>query len=183
MRVLTLILFMAITVVACKKVAAPDSVFPTETTEGKNTFGAYVDGVPFIASTTLFGQVRPVNAMYEPGPNGYFPSGFLNINGIDARYGQEQAGSITIQKQGVFSTGEYPLSNDRNCTDYNLCDLGGYDRSSVPRVYFVASGTLTITRLDTLQKIIAGRFSFVAVDTLGNRRQVTGGVFDIRYGY
>jgi hypothetical protein len=146
-----------------------------------NTFGAYIDGVPFIAATTLFGNVRPVNGIYEPGPNGFFPSGFLNINGIDARYSQVQAGGITIQKQGIFGPGTYPIANDRNCIDYNLCDLGGYDQASLSRVYFVESGTLTITKLDTLQKIISGRFSFVARDTLGNRRQVTGGVFDIRY--
>jgi hypothetical protein len=181
MRIFLVLFCVATALLGCKKSSTPEIVFPAETREGLNTFGAYIDGVPFIAATTLFGNVKPVNGIYEPGPNGFFPSGFLNIQGIDARYNQVQAGSITLQKQGVFGTGNYALSNDRNCIDYNLCDLGGYDQASLSRVYFVESGTLTITKLDTLQKIIAGRFSFVARDTLGNRHQVTGGVFDIRY--
>jgi hypothetical protein len=165
----------------CNKSSSPEIVFPRETREGLNTFGAYIDGVPFIAATTLFGNVRPVNVIYEPGPDGFYPAGFLSIQGIDARYSMDQAGNIILQKQKITGPGDYPLSHSFGCPQVNDCDAGGYENAKQARNFFIDSGVLTITKLDTLAKIVSGRFSFVASDPLGNRLKVTGGVFDARY--
>jgi hypothetical protein len=156
-------------------------MFPAETAEGLNTFGAYIDGRPFLTATTLFGNVRPVTGIYFPGANPNYPPGFLSILGIDARYQLEDAGRIVFQKLGVFGPGEYPISHVFNCPKPEDCDGGAYVKANTNQVYFILSGMVTITKLDTVQKIVAGRFAFVVKDSLNNTRRVTNGVFDCTY--
>lgn len=155
--------------------------FPTETQSGLNSFGCYIDGKAFVASTTVFGNVKPLTIYYTPNPTPYYKAGFLSIQGIDARYALDHAGNVTIQKLKVFGTGEYPLGHAFDCADPYSCDRGGYYNAKEGKTYFIETGSLTITKLDTISKIISGRFRFTAKDSSGNRRDVQGGVFDGRY--
>jgi hypothetical protein len=181
MRIFLVLFCVAMALLGCKKSSIPEIVFPAETREGLNTFGAYIDGVPFIAATTLFGNVKPVNGFYTPVATSYYRAGFLSIQGIDARYSLDQAGVISIQKQEISGPGEFPLYHSFACPQLYGCDAGAYENARLSRAYFIDTGRLTITRLDTVAKIISGRFSFASSDPQGNRHQVTGGVFDIRY--
>jgi hypothetical protein len=167
--------------IGCRKNHTDGPQFPAETQAGLNTFGCYVDDKAFIPSTTLFGNVRPINVYYTPDSTQYYKAGFLSIQGIDARYSLDFAGDVLLQKQQVFGIGEYSLSHVFNCANPYNCDGGGYYNAKEGKTYFIESGKLTITRLDTLNKIISGRFYFTSKDTLGNRKEVTGGVFDTKY--
>jgi hypothetical protein len=166
---------------ACKKNGNSGIQFPPETQTGLNTFGCYVDGQPFIPSTTLSGNVHPINVHYTPASTPYYKAGFLSIQGIDARYSLDYAGNVFFQKLPVFGTGEYSLTHVFNCVQPYDCDGGDYYNAKERKSYFIENGRLTITKLDTVNKIISGRFSFVAKDTLGNRKVVTKGVFDATY--
>jgi hypothetical protein len=155
--------------------------FPSETQNGLNTFGCYIDNKAFIPSTTLFGNVRPISVYYTSEYTLYYKAGFLSIQGIDARYSLDFAGSILLQKIPVFGTGEYSLTHVFNSVNPYDYDGGGYYNAKEGKTYFIESGKMTITKLDTLNKIVSGRFYFTSKDTLGNRKEVTKGVFDTKY--
>lgn len=167
-------------VIACRK-SNYTIPFPEETRSGLNTFGCYIDGKAFVASTTLFGNVRPLTVFYTPDPTTYYKAGFLSIQGIDARYALDHAGNVSIQKLKVFGTGEYALLHAFNCADPYSCDRGGYYNAKEGKTYFIESGSLTITKLDTISKIISGRFHFTSKDNSGIRKEVQNGIFDGKY--
>lgn len=176
-------IYIAVAVVlsSCWKYDKPELAFPAETRDGLNTCGCYINGVAFIPSTTLFGNVRPINAYYNHDSTTYYKAGFLSINVIDARYELDVAGSILMQKLGVFGEGEYTLNHVLNCPQPYDCDGGGYQHASVNRFYYIQTGKLTITRLDTINRIISGRFNFIAKDTLGHTKEISNGFFDAKY--
>ncbi|MBB1284127.1 hypothetical protein HRH25_07070 [Flavisolibacter sp. BT320] len=181
MKKLLLSIFILFILIACRRAANERVQFPPETQNGANTFGCYIDGQPFIPFTTLFGNVRPINVHYTPIATPYYKAGFLSIQGIDARYSLGHAGSVLLQKLAVFATGDYSLQHIAACGNPYDCDSGGYYNAKEGRYYFIESGTLTITKLDTVNKIISGRFSFMAKDSSGNKKDVQGGVFDTQY--
>lgn len=181
MRTTVFYLLLCLISFSCKKSQRTEIVFPSETQAGLNTFGCYINGEAFIPSTTLFGNVKPITAYYTAQPTIYYQAGFFSLQGIDARYQLDFAGNVGIQKLDVFSTGEYQLVHSANCGQPYHCDAGGYYQAKTGRTYFIENGKLTITRLDTINKILSGRFFFTARDTLGNVKTVTGGVFDTNY--
>lgn len=121
---------------------------------------------------------------YAADSNLYYKAGFLSILGTDARYNLDFAGKVSIQKLPVLGTGEYSLGHVFNCASSPYdCDAGSYYNAKEWKNYFIESGKLTITKLDTINKIISGRFYFTAKDTLGNRKEITNGVFDTKYTF
>ncbi len=166
---------------SCHKNNTNNIQFPAETQNGLNTFGCYINDKAFIPSATLFGNVKPINVYYTPDSTQYYMAGFLSIQGIDARYSLDFAGNIILQKLQVFGTGEYSLNHVFNCTNPYNCDGGGYYNAKENKTYFIESGKLTITKLDTVNKIISGKFYFTSKDTLGNLKEVKKGVFDTKY--
>lgn len=167
--------------ISCRRNNIERIQFPAETQSGLNTFGCYVDGDEFIPSATARGMVHPINVYYTPDSTQLYKAGFLSIQGIDARYQLDFAGSVVIQKLQVFGVGEYSLSHVFNCIGPYACDGGSYRNSKEGKDYFIESGKLTITKLDTINKIVSGRFYFSSKDISGNRKEVTNGVFDTRY--
>jgi hypothetical protein len=170
-------------VFSCIKSGSTSVSFPAATQSGKNTFGCYIDGVPFIPYSTLYGNVIPVTASYyyDSSAVNQTPAGFFSVEGIDVLAPQKMNGGIFIQRVGLFAPGQYRISAPSPCADPYQCDGGGYENSPTDDFYSIDSGTLNITRLDTLNKIISGTFNFSVRDSAGNTRQITGGVFDVKY--
>jgi hypothetical protein len=168
---------------SCIKSGSTSVSFPAATQSGKNTFGCYIDGVPFIPYSTLNGNVIPITASYyyDSSTVNQIPAGFFSLQGIDVLAPQKMNGSFFIQKVGLFAPGQYSISSQPNCGDPYQCDGGGYENSPTEDFYFIDSGTLNITRLDTVNKIISGTFNFSVKDSLGNTKQITDGVFDVKY--
>ena len=166
---------------SCKKNRNEDTL-PSETQEGKNTFGCYVDGQLFTAATTLFGFVRPVNVNYFNNSTSMYRAGFISIEGIDARSTLNVAGTIVINKLNIFNTGEYSLIDmGDSCGANYTCDDIGYYNTKSGQSYSATAGKLTISKLDTLNKIASGRFYFTARDRFGNKVEITDGRFDAKY--
>jgi hypothetical protein len=180
-----LIALWASLILSCGKSHNTSVSFPEATQSGKNTFGCYIDEVPFIPNSTSNGNVIPISAVYYYDSTSFdfdqTPPGYFNIEGIDVLAPQKMNGSFSIQKVGLFGTGQYPISASLNCLNPLQCDGGGYENSPTEDYYFIDSGMLNITRLDTLNKIISGTFHFTVSDSAGNTKQITGGVFDVKY--
>ncbi len=166
--------------ISCSKEFNIDKL-PDETQEGKNTFGCYINNKLLVTGTTLFGQVSPVNVNYFFDSIPRFRAGSLFIQGIDARYSLDIAGFIAIQKMDVFKTGDYSLKFINDCKPDPSCDASFYYNSKLNRNFFAESGKLTITKLDTVNKIVAGRFNFIAIDSFGNKKEITNGRFDTKF--
>jgi len=141
------------------------------------TFKCRINGRNFQPSTTLGGNVSPINVYYCP--NGNYPPGYLSIQGIDARYDLDIAGDVCIQKIGVFGVGEYPLTY-QECEDFYSCDESWYYKSNEGN-YFAEAGKLTITEFDTIARKITGTFYFDVKDINGNKKKITNGVLNVKY--
>ena len=153
------------------------------------TFKCKIDDKEFRPSTTLGGNVSPINVSYCPtGSQRYFnyPPGYLSIQGIDARFSLDIAGDVCIQKIGVFGVGEYPLTS-QECENFYTCDASWYyktnewDYYTKEGNYSAESGKLTITKLDTIERRISGTFYFNSKDIKGNKKKITNGVFNVNY--
>ena len=153
------------------------------------TFRCQIDGKVFQPSTTLGGNVSPINVYYCPtGSQGYmnYPLGYLSIQGIDANYSLDIAGNICIQKIGVLDVGEYSLTY-KECEDFYSCDASWYYKSNEWNSttkegnYFAENGKLTITKLDTIARKISGTFYFNTKDIKGKNKIITNGVFNVKY--
>lgn len=181
MKKIIIAISFSLILISCQKASTDDIQFPEETQSGLNTFGCYIDGKAFIPSTTLAGNVHPISVYYTTIATQYYDAGFLSLQGIDARYSLDFSGDVLIQKTGVFGVGEYSLSHTFNCPSTYGCDAGEYHNAKEDKNYFIESGRLTITKLDTLNKVISGRFYFTSKDSSGIRKEITGGVFDTKY--
>lgn len=158
-----------------KKDADPISQLPPATQEGKNTFGCVVNGQAWVPKTSLLTSPGPLTWEYLDsfGRNGYFNvSARRKVDGVD------QGMTIAIG-DGLSSQGVYSLMIQRQIPYFfdvvTLCEYG-LDSTDVP-----LSGTLTITKLDKTNRIIAGSFEFTFAKSDCDTIRVTEGRFDLRY--
>jgi hypothetical protein len=159
----------------CKKdqPIAPIDTLPPLTTEGKNTFGCLVNGKPFI-SNYKGSSMNVVPAFY------YDTKRFV----IDATMIDEN--DILSQTGFIFhlthNTGEYQMYGI--ATDSRSYTL--YDPNVECNVYYndiENLGTVNVTFLDTIKRIISGTFQ---MDLINNDctvpvLKVSDGRFDVRF--
>jgi hypothetical protein len=81
MKKISLIIIALIFTLACKKEQKADEL-PSETQEGKNTFGCLINNDALFAGTTLFGLVSPLNVSCYATAQSGFKAGSLYIQGI-----------------------------------------------------------------------------------------------------
>ncbi len=71
-----ILFFMVAAIVSCNKDAPINTDLPPATEEGKNTFGCYIDGSPFVAKVRFtIGGPMAVSAMFDEETN------YLTIQG------------------------------------------------------------------------------------------------------
>ena len=166
--ILAMILF-----AACEREAPqptdPLDLLPPATQTGENTLGFLLDGEPWTPNRLFQGQYRESD------------SAFLAAceNVIFDENGQNSGQGFSIFIRKLTNTGNYILSilpNSRG--SYTRLDVGcryiTFDRNP---------GTLTISRFDTVARVIAGTFSFAAVseDNCQDTLLVTHGRFDVSF--
>ena len=119
------------------------TVLPPETQEGKNTFGCYVNGELFVRAQLAYGG-GPVNATYE-----------RNRLEIYCRAAAEEFHSINLSIDNPRE-GEYNvLSKGYFAPDFNYAAAAGclgYACENCGQIY--------ITKFDTINSIVSGRFEF-----------------------
>jgi hypothetical protein len=166
-----ILLFCFIT--ACNKDDLPK---PSQTRAG--SFGCKVNGRVWIPDG-------------NPGPMGLPPVGLyyyrdysLLITAYKKRRGEVDQ-TIQIYLNNVNKPGTYSLNYDgRNYPGGIYHDNYGLYSSRNPDSYYVTNakvgGTVTITRADTVARIISGTFSFNAVDKDNNQIKITNSRFDVK---
>ena len=168
---------------SCKKEI---NALPEATQTGKNTFGCLIDGQAWIPSPSGSGAMgsKPISGGYMNAPTGA-PSSYGNNNvWVNAYNGSEV---ISLYIRNVNKTGTYPLNFNTqpapaNLYPQNYAGFTRYNNASGGDYFMTTSnytGTVEITRADTVSKILAGRFSFVGINNMGETISVTDGRFDL----
>ena len=161
---------------SCKKEV---SDLPPETQTGANTFGAKVNGEVWIPQG--FGPF-PANNLLEARRIG----GHVIINARNFSKSPRET-EFEFFLKDVYSTGVYNLNTTSGYPTQNS-SYGYYvKRNLTPTNEFMTSathtGTVTITRLDTINFVISGTFQFTAADIYGSDPPITvsEGRFDIDF--
>lgn len=168
--VLALVLF-----AACNKEV---DELPPVTQTGANTFGAKVDGE--LWAPKGFGPF-PANDILQARMTG---TSFLTIDAKNFASSPNET-QFQILVAGVTGPGTYQLNNDVVLPSSS--SYGYYvKRNITPLNEWVTSasigGSVTITRLDTVNKVVSGTFQFNAMNLYNTPQQltVTEGRFDIK---
>lgn len=152
-----------------KQEAQPE--LPPPTREGKNTFGCYINGKPWIPKGRA-GTVSNLNMTYDPD----YAGGSFEVKAFRKEEdGREDMGIIL---DSLRQTGSYFLDKPGRRqavflgTDSDCWHLRGDS--------YYRSGSVTITRFDMQAKVIAGTFEFVLAKPGCDTITVTDGRFDMR---
>lgn len=166
---LGILLFSAI---SCCKDKDEDKL-PPETQEGKNTFGCLVNGKVWVPTGITF-----------PSPN-------INaeVSKTQFRIGalKSKGGYVSFNIQFQPSSGIFNLNNEKCMAAYGNSTANCYYRTDS----ITSIGTLEITKFDSINNIISGRFSFnaskflivgtVSDESCDSTVTITEGRFDIKY--
>lgn len=163
----------ALCVVTCKKDNSSELPLPTQT--GQNTFGCKINGKVFRAGgTAMFVHCVVVN--YNAARD------FPNLLRIDAQdCNDPNKTDIYISpSQKILQPGTYKL--------HSVCSFQQgfiYEDAKTSCAYpDDSANSLIITRLDTVNHIVSGQFSFTATDwNTKAHLEVTEGRFDFKYPF
>ena len=152
--------------ISCKK-----DDLPKATQEGKNVMAAKIDGNVWIntACSSCIGGGSGLSVSYE--------QMFINI------LGQQKNGSTSLSIQLYFKVqevGNY-IINGTSFNDDNFIKL--IDKNITYNTSKQHTGNLNITKIDRVNKILSGTFSFTAVNenNLNDVKSITDGRFDVTY--
>lgn len=179
-------LFSLLALGACKKkLVYPTLILPEATQVGNNTGGAKIDGQVWLPATTLF-VGAPTRVMYHRGSTGYQLTVSLS-RATDPESAPLNDTSIRIYVPDIRSAGTVALNQQSNPSLVNTPAHATftYAKPSPDQVLITgpdAPGQLTVTRLDTVARVISGTFEFRAREIRGSATvQVTEGRFDLKY--
>ena len=165
---------------ACRKHTETPDPLPPATQEGKNTFGCYIDGKPWVAGidpNILDPSLRKIDAGYDEPGIGITDWYLLNIS---AQFVNDTTFEwVMLSFMPLYHEGEIDASS--------LSSLHANVRADWRKGIEYDIDTLfpykfDITLLDTARNVCSGKFYFTAVsksnpDTIA----VTDGRFDIKY--
>jgi hypothetical protein len=180
----TLLLF-AITFFNCEN-NDPENQLPPITQTGANTFSCIINGqvlIPKNARGNLGGPGGPrkgLSAYYFQNKNFEIDAGNFRDAGGDNIY-------ININNLNAIGTYNFGLSSSQPATtfkpDYPHCWVGISDKLDNEKRYLsnTNSGSVTITRLDNINKIISGTFELTVFNSndFNEIIRITEGRFDI----
>ncbi|GAB2551751.1 hypothetical protein GCM10027085_48940 [Spirosoma aerophilum] len=142
---------------------------PEATQSGRNVFGCLVDGVLWLPknSSSIIGSSPGAEAVYR------LSTHELRISGYQYR---QNGGSLCLKTIAV-SPGNYSFTP---ISDY-FKESYYYDGpNQVHYSLLDSSSTLTITRLDTVERVVSGKFTVSFSDQQSKKQvKITEGVFDI----
>ncbi len=167
-----LLLLMLVT--ACRRdPPEPEPDLPPETQEGKDTFGCYLNGVPWKPSQKEWGN----NTLYVQFDGTYFTLyAYHNDNGRNERI---SFFSASIQNMGQYPIGKLALNGGSICNFWDIAKNKPIVNSADNDV--ISDGLLTITKFDMNQKIISGKFWFKLQKNDGTTIEAKEGRFDISF--
>ena len=156
------LLAVALAASSCKKEEA--DALPKATQTGQHTFGCLVDG-------KAFGPLPPqgINSSKGEPLEGY-------VYRTDLLISARGNGKVDFALRNAFRPGTYAIKETQSAM-YGRYGFGSDDYLTDN----AHTGTVTLTRIDTVAKIAAGTFQFTALDyRTGQTVTVTEGRFDVR---
>jgi hypothetical protein len=171
-----LLLFLALTVNSCDKnddddgPQDPISQLPPATQVGANTFGALLDGEPFIPS----GGINPLDCVYQLIDGEYYFA--VQGNKRDENFDLFSL-SLTTNAKSLETGQTYELKDRSTGNVSGLYSFRGTFFNTTTENF----GQLTITKLDLNSQIISGTFFYDVIDGNGNLREIRDGRFDMRF--
>lgn len=161
--------------VQCKK-EEPDKVeeltkLPPATTKGRNTFGCLINGKAFPQSSEGYHEKMV-----------YYNDGELFINYSTNFSTFDLNESISIMLKRLKSEGSYLIEFGSPIEEFIVVYSKEERFSSTANTNNVGSVTIIITRLDTINQVVSGTFSFKLKNDSGNKEvSVEHGRFDFQY--
>jgi hypothetical protein len=161
----------------CRKSSPPPNILPPVTQEGKNTFGCKVNGevwIPYFHCTVFTGSCKELGFdVFHKDSTHQLP---LNFSLSTRR----STSDTTFSSFDLYSVGA--INKTGNVIDsvvilYHALGSSEYYRYPPSNT----SGVLNFTKLDTINRIIAGTFSFTLYNTWNDSVVVTDGRFDLTY--
>jgi hypothetical protein len=158
----------------CKKKTDTDTTptLPPATQEGKNTFGCYVDGIPYVTKKGSGFNPDDINA------NIYNDSSvYISGNKGTPRWYLAMNTKFFYQEGAYFMGGTYPY----------LGNISIYTDGTIPNndtefsTDSINTGILQINKFDKVNRIISGTFNFKAKNGANKIINITDGRFDIKY--
>jgi hypothetical protein len=141
---------------------------PEPTQEGEDTFGMKVDGRNWERSYSLLSD-----------PNRAFlsSSGRLTIVGLNTTKDEK----VEIRTNEVLSIGEYNMAYNlsQSCGDSTRFESQKQCELSY-KLFDSLRSKVIITRLDTIERIIAGTFEMDLKNNEGTLKEITEGRFDFK---
>ena len=155
---------------ACKTDAlSPKEELPAATQKGLNTFGCLVNGEVWVPR----GSINPSISKFTF----YYDDELLNIAATRTIGSKDIRQTMFLRVKDMADKGNYMLSNfEPGGGGYSDINLSCYYETNSTQ-----TGTLTITKLDTTNHIIAGTFAFTVWTEECDTIRVTDGRFDIQY--
>ena len=177
-HLLHLATLLLLTLAACHKDDPPQDCppdLPCATQTGANTFGCYINGVPWVAKVepdVWTPTAHAIAARYDETSYLSYNNNFVSISG--SYYGDEFS---------YISLAFYPL---KSIGSIIVDSLGLYRfEYRAPDVLYeidvMADYNIEITKLDTDHKILSGKFRFDAKSNAGELIKITNGRFDVKY--
>lgn len=156
--------------------------FPEATREGLHTFGCYVNGVPWVAQVPLWGPVfgaeEDLKATYASIASTTPRENYFVVNARRAITEDEINERITMEIEGLKSEGVYELISE----DIFLSPYRNVESDCESTIFYLdtlKTNQITITRFDTLAKIVSGTFEMVVYNkTCADTLVITDGRFD-----
>jgi len=173
---LATLLLLALT--ACHKDDTPQDCppgLPCATQTGENTFGCYINGEPWVAKVepdVWAPTAHAIAATYDETSYLSYNNNFVSISG--SYYGDDFS---------YVSLAFYPLTS----TGSVIIDSLGLYRFEyrAPDVLYkidtMSNYNIEIIKLDTINKILSGKFKFGAKSSAGEAIEITDGRFDVKY--
>ena len=162
--------------ISCKKEKEGVEALPKETQEGKNKIGCLVNGKVLLPRKEAISTVRLFNAYYYP-LDGKF---YFHISMVDSKHPGLR--SLVFNSVGdEISEGTYDLTSDEAIgisVIYTSTDNHG--NSTKYTIRGNNTGRMVITKLDLVNMILSGTFSFDAESEDGQKIQVREGRFDMK---
>jgi hypothetical protein len=161
----------------CKKSSPPPNILPPVTQEGKNTFGCRVNGevwIPYFSCTVRTGTCKELGfGVYHNDTISKLPIYFTLT--VRRTIGDTLYSSFDMYTDGTR------ITNTGNVIDsvFLIYTKGTKHFTNFPPNR--RSGFLNLSKLDTVNHIMAGAFSFRLYDTGGDSVLVTDGRFDLTY--
>lgn len=167
----------------CNREIKPNSVLPPETQEGKNTMGCKINGKIWEArsdNSRIIYNTGKFNYSFSLGYNrtivglDFEGNGYLE-NSKYSKYSYVRI-SLVDSLDDVFNK-SYNLQPD--ITKYPRLNMSySYSDDSLKNVVtsYATSGKLFFTKIDTLERIVSGRFEFIT----RNNHVITEGRFDLK---